>query len=146
MVSENNWKQKTLEELENEVWSDERKEETYLIRTCAQLRKKRLVDFTTEDLRIMIGQTIGLPYLIPLALDVLYSNVLAAGDFYEGDLLVAVLKSDETYWQHEKKQWQRVIVLIEKNRNMLSITHIAPVIKKGWIEAYDAFVKIYPKK
>ncbi|MDF7820499.1 contact-dependent growth inhibition system immunity protein [Runella sp. MFBS21] len=130
MGAENNWKQRTLEELENEVWSDEMKEETYLIQTCAQLRKKRLVDFTTEDLRIMIGQRIGLLYLIPLALEVLHSNVLAAGDFYEGDLLVSVLRSDETYWQREKKQWQRVIALIEKNRNILSITHIAPVIEK----------------
>ena len=52
---------KTLEYLENEIWSSQH-DNSYLVRTCNLLRKKQLQDFTTEDLRIMIGQEIGLKW------------------------------------------------------------------------------------
>ncbi len=43
----------------------------------------------------MIGQNIGVTHLLPLALSVLQANPLAAGDFYEGDLLNALIHCDE---------------------------------------------------
>lgn len=46
----------------------------------------------------MIGQDIGLPYLVPLALDILRDNPLAEGDMYEGDLLFHVVRVPEQFW------------------------------------------------
>jgi len=46
-----------------------------------------LRQFSVEDLHIMVGQSIGLPYSVPLALQHLPKNPLAEGDFYLGDLL-----------------------------------------------------------
>ena len=83
---ENNWKSKTVENLENDFWG-EPMDDSHLVLTCHRLRKKPLGDFETEDLRIMIGQNIGLKYFIPLAIDTLLDNVLAEGNLYEGDLL-----------------------------------------------------------
>ncbi len=61
MKFEPNWKDKSLENLEKQIWpASEGSEGSYLIRTCCALRKKRLKDFEVEDLRIMIGQNIGL--------------------------------------------------------------------------------------
>lgn len=66
MKFENNWKSKSLENLEKDIWSPLHKDEnSYLIQTCHKLRKKQLKDFEIEDLRIMIGQNIGLNFLIP---------------------------------------------------------------------------------
>ena len=49
----------------------------------------------------MIGQHIGLDYLMPLALEHLRADPLAEGDYYSGDLLVAVLKAGRDFWcQH----------------------------------------------
>jgi hypothetical protein len=62
------------------------------------LRRRPLNELTTEDLRLLIGQNIGLPYLLPLALEVLRDNPMAAGDFYEGDLLSAVLTRNPAIW------------------------------------------------
>jgi hypothetical protein len=42
----------------------------------------------------MIGQNIGLPWLLPLALDRLEENPWAAGDMYPGDLLTATASAD----------------------------------------------------
>lgn len=70
----------TLEELESEVWPAP-DFDSHLVVTCHQLRKKPIEDFTTEDLRIMIGQNIGLQFLMPQAITVLEGNPLADGDF-----------------------------------------------------------------
>ena len=61
--------------------------DSYLVRTCHRLRTKPIGQFGVEDLRIMIGQNIGLPYLLPLALERLEETPWAAGDMYPGDLL-----------------------------------------------------------
>ncbi|MGW3917080.1 contact-dependent growth inhibition system immunity protein [Streptomyces sp. NPDC005070] len=54
---------------------------------------------TVEDLRLLIGQDLGLAYLLPLALEVLRDDPMAEGDTYEGDLLSAVLTRSPTIWQ-----------------------------------------------
>ena len=60
-------KTKSLQQLGDHDW-DEPTFESHLVQTCHKLRRKPLEDFTVEDLRIMIGQAIGLPYLVPIAL------------------------------------------------------------------------------
>jgi CDI immunity proteins len=83
----------TLEQLEGYVWpvADY---DSYLVSTVHRLRKKLLAEFTAEDLRIMIGQGVGLPHLMPLAIEVLERKPLAEGDFYPGDLLSTVVGAD----------------------------------------------------
>lgn len=107
----------TLENLERKVWpalgADEK---SYLVITCNSLRKKPLVDFSIEDLRIMIGQNIGLKYLIPIATEKLNENILAEGDFYEGDLLTTVLKSDPEFWKANKLNHKIVCDIFKKKR------------------------------
>jgi len=89
---------KTLEELEADNWG-EPPLETHLVRTCHRLRRKPLSEFDVEDLRIMIGQQIGLPYLMPIALELLEARPLAEGDYYPGDLLSAVLGLPGEVWR-----------------------------------------------
>ena len=57
---------KTLDELEGVAWG-EPTFDSYLVTTCHRLRTKPVDEFSVEDLRIMIGQQIGLPHLVPLA-------------------------------------------------------------------------------
>jgi hypothetical protein len=63
------------------------------------LRSKALQDYTVEDLRLSIGQGIGLSWLVPLALAQLQQDLLAEGDYYPGDLLSAVSRLPASYWQ-----------------------------------------------
>ena len=117
MKLETNWQQKSLESLEKKIWpvlgSDEG---SNLIKTCNSLRKKQLQEFTTEDLRIMIGQEIGLYFLIPLAIETLTDNLFAEGDYYEGDLLKSVLDVDTKFWDDNKDYWQQLNELIKNRR------------------------------
>ena len=118
---ENNWRQKSLESLEKNTWPALSSDEgSYLIKTCNSLRKKQLQDFTTEDLRIMIGQEIGLYFLMPLAIETLTDNLFAEGDLYEGDLLKNVLDVDTTFWNNNKNYWQQLNDVIKYKRQEIA--------------------------
>lgn len=97
MKPENNWRYKTLQNLEKDDWG-EPAYNSHLVMRCHKLRRIPLNEFTVEDLRIMIGQQIGLPYLIPLALEKLGEDILAEDDHYPGDLLVNVTKVVPEFW------------------------------------------------
>ena len=90
----------TLEELENEVWPEPDFHSSLVI-NCHRLWKTPVDDFTTEDLRLMIGQGFGVRHLMPKALGILQANPLADGDLWEGDLLTAVIlavyKADDDF-------------------------------------------------
>ena len=84
-------------------------------RRCHALFRVPLGEFSDEDLRIMIGQNLGLRYLIPIALDRLQKNPWRAGDMYEGDLLAAVLRSSEGFWENTVNHSSlcRVLAVVE---------------------------------
>lgn len=120
MKLENNWRQKTLENLEKDYWRN-KDYDSHLVRRCHELRKLPLNNFTTEDLRIMIGQQISLDYLIPLALEVLTIDLFAEGDFFEGDLLKNVLAIKTQFWDNNKYYWIMLYNLIKDRRNEIDM-------------------------
>ena len=88
----------TLEQLENDVWT-ETACPSKVVESCHSFRKIPLSSLTVEQFRLLISQRIGLVYLVPLALDVLSNNILAEGDLYEGDLFTSVARLPLTFWQ-----------------------------------------------
>jgi hypothetical protein len=92
---------RTLESLEGVVWPPP-DFHSHLVNTVHRLRKKPIDEFTTEELRIVIGQGEGFKYLLPLALDILEADPLAEGDFYPGDLFVAVARNKNWLGKHRE--------------------------------------------
>lgn len=68
----------------------------------------------------MIGQEIGLNYLIPLAIEQLAQNIFAEGDMYEGDLLTNVLDIDTEYWVNNKAEWLNLYEIINTRRTEIN--------------------------
>ncbi|WHT21687.1 contact-dependent growth inhibition system immunity protein [Crossiella sp. CA-258035] len=87
-----------LTELERDDWGPPPPEASHLITRCHQLRRVPLDRLTPADLRLLIGQHIGLPHLVPLALARLRADPLLEADFYPGDLLCAVLGAGAEFW------------------------------------------------
>lgn len=140
MKVEANWGNKTLENLEKNIWPSLNNDEgSYLIKTCNALRKKQLKDFSIEELRVMIGQDIGLEYLIPMAIVVLEKDILAEGDLYEGDLLTSVLTSEKSFWKKSTDLWKITCELFEKNTQTLRDFETTWEIRKKWFECYLVF-------
>ena len=71
-----------------------------------RLRDVPLLQLTVEDLRLLIGQEIGLDHVVPIAVECVQQQPLASGDFYRGDLLVALLRLPAAFWQ-ERRDWRR---------------------------------------
>ena len=83
---------KTLDELEGVVWGPPTFDSSLVV-TCHQLRTRPLSDFTAENLRIMLGQKISVPLLLPLAIELLRRDPFTAGNLYPGDLLTVALNA-----------------------------------------------------
>ena len=103
---------KSLEELDGEDWG-EPAYDSYVVRTCHALRRKPIGDLTTEELRLAINQNIGLQWLLPLSIERLLRDQFISGDFFEGDLLKAILTVPGTVWERHR-DWQRDVHLIAK--------------------------------
>ncbi len=102
---------KSIEQLENDFWKDN-DPPTRLVEKCSQLRKIPIQNLTIEQIRLLIGQNIGLPFLIPKTIYILKSNIFAEGDLYEGDLLKSVLDIKEDFWESHldlKSQLRKIV-------------------------------------
>lgn len=102
----------TIEQLERDVWPDPGPDATFLVRCCTELRRKPLSEFTVEDLRVLLGQEIGVAALLPLAVGVLLRDPLAEGDHYPGDLLATVLRLPESAWSGRGGERRRLAVVL----------------------------------
>ena len=78
------------------------------------LRKLPLDSLTEEHMWILIRQSIGLDYLVLLAIEKLEENPLLKSRRTEGDLLSAVLCADALVWKRNPHYRQRVTKLWSK--------------------------------
>ena len=140
MKNENNWKHKSLSSLlKSDTPKFNTEDESYLLKTCRNLIKKPIIEFTIEDLRILISQSIGLNYLIQIAIEKLETNILSEGDFYEGDLLKSVLTSDENYWKVNLTEWHKMCKIFTENIELLKNFDTSWSIKKDWFDGFEKF-------
>ncbi|MGW0569603.1 contact-dependent growth inhibition system immunity protein [Streptomyces tauricus] len=93
---------RSLEELERERWPTPSAGASRLITTAHALRRRPIGELTVEDMRLLIGQDVGLAFLLPLALEVLGDDPMAEGAMYEGDLLSAVLTRSPAVWKEAR--------------------------------------------
>lgn len=108
--------QKSLEELEQQNLGDPATAPTNLVKRCIELSKVPINTFTLSDLRLMIGQQIGLSFLIPIAIEKLQVNIFVEADYYEGDLLSNVLSVDIKFWKDNQRYWTQLNHLISDKK------------------------------
>jgi hypothetical protein len=102
---------KTLEELEGERWPPP-EVETSLAQTVHRLRRVPVSQFGPDDLRIMIGQGVGLPHLVPKALALLNGDPFLEADYYPGDLLMTVFQVHDAFWQPVPDLRRRAVAVL----------------------------------
>jgi hypothetical protein len=71
---------------------------------CIRLQKIPLHELSDADVRLLVGQGIGLKYLVPKALGRLVVEPLLQTDYYAGDLLSALLRIQQEYWIERPKE------------------------------------------
>jgi hypothetical protein len=106
----------TLTDLEGKDWGPPTAD-SHLVTECHRLRHVPLKDLTIEDLRMLIGQGIGLTFLVPLAIDRLDENPWVEGHMYPGDLLKAVATVPPAFWEENRElvpRFQSVLDEVER--------------------------------
>ncbi|MEU5325028.1 contact-dependent growth inhibition system immunity protein [Streptomyces parvus] len=109
---------KTIEQLEGIEWPDPPSDGTGLVKAVHNLRKRPINLLTAWDMSRLIGQDVGIPWLLPVALEHLRETATdqPTGGFYDDDLLTAVLTRQSPVWQ-PNPQWatdlKEIISLLE---------------------------------
>ena len=110
---ENNWKQKSIENLEKEFWGQSPNDSTPLMEKIHRLRTVQIERLDAKDLRLLIGQNVGLRFLIPAALEILGHNIFVDSELYQGDLLQSVMKVADDFWMNNKELKAQLDTLLE---------------------------------
>ncbi|WP_141693588.1 contact-dependent growth inhibition system immunity protein [Streptomyces sp. PTY087I2] len=109
---------RTIEQLEGIEWPDPPSDGTGLVKAVHNLRKRPINLLTAWEMSRLIGQDVGIPWLLPVALEILRETATdqPLGGFYDDDLLTAVLTRRSPIWQ-SNPQWaanlKEVISLLE---------------------------------
>lgn len=75
--------------------------------------------FSLEDIRFMIGQELGIVYLLPKAFEYLEKDIFLEVSYYEGDLLSVVLKLPSKFWKNNPVERDKVLNLLRLNQNRI---------------------------
>ena len=102
----------TIQELEG-VDYGEPTYNSFVVTNTHRLRRVPIKRFALDDLRFIIGQSEGLPWLMPRALAHLARHPLAGGRWhYRGSLLNAVISVPDAFWQAQPLWRAQVSVII----------------------------------
>lgn len=75
--------------------------------------------FSLEDIRFMIGQELGIVYLLPKAFEYLEKDIFLDASYYEGDLLSVVLKLPSKFWKNNPVERDKVLNLLRLNQDRI---------------------------
>jgi hypothetical protein len=133
---------KSLQQLGWQDWG-EAAYDSHIVTECHRLRRVPLGEYRAEDLRITIGQNLGLEYLVPLALEQLQEDPFTEGTYFPGDLLVSVLGANGEFWQAHPGLREQVAAVAER---AISLFPIVPDIARQTVtnavtRAYKEFRK-----
>lgn len=106
---------RSIEELENDYWSKPTFD-TYVITTCHNARRKPIKYLSNEEIRCLIGQKIGLRFLLPIAVDILKNEPFIDITYFEGDLLLTLLRLNISDWEYNQNELKLFNILIQDNR------------------------------
>ena len=106
----------TIERLEGKVWS-EPEFQSSLVLTAHALRKKPLDELTPQDLRVAFKEDVGADFLKQRVIHVLEDDP-ASGDLFDGDLVLAVLRSRQ--FRSDEEFRKKIAVIAD--RALLDVT------------------------
>lgn len=102
---------------------------------------KRIIDFETEDLRLLIGQNEHLDICVPLALNKLSTDPMIEGDYYSGDLLKNLLNVRDFFWNNNKTLKHEFLTILENNIDYIENFDVSDEIKIEILSSIEKFKK-----
>jgi hypothetical protein len=104
---------RSIAELEGIEWAISEVDAGPMHRRCMRLRKIPISSLSPGDLRVLIGQDIGLVFLMPLAIEMLERSPLMEAEYFNGDLLCVVLGVEAGFYRKHPSMTARVKKLLD---------------------------------
>lgn len=79
----------------------------------SKLATKPLRRLQLKDIYLLIHHSIGLEYVLPVAVDRLAQAPWLVAHRHPGDLLVAVMEADSRFWRENYELWAAMIPILE---------------------------------
>ena len=102
----------TLNILENNGKKMSIEYDSSLVRNVVAAYDKQIKDLTDADLRVLVGQKMGLEFIIHRVIKRFKVNLFADCDLYEGVLLKNVLEIPDIFWQKNKNEYLEILQII----------------------------------
>ena len=116
---------KSIEELTGE-YLGEPKFKSYVVITSTKAVKKPIKDLTTEEIRLLIGQRLGVKYLLHRAVLIVEKDPLICASLYEGDLMHVLLELEPEEWAENELDYSLFKRIVSKHKAELLETLISP--------------------
>ena len=104
--------ERSLDDIESADWGDAPSDASTMVARIHELRRIPIGRLSADDVRLLIGQKVGVHALLPIAVEHLSREPLLAATFYPGDLLRAVLRIPKAYWEQEAGLLERLRLLV----------------------------------
>lgn len=134
---------KSIEQLENDFWKDQSSYVSSVVQRCHEVRKIPLKDLSIEDVRVLISQNMSLEISVPLAIDELKKNILVEAEFYPGDLLFGIVKSNKDFWLNQPELWNVVTELLIVNYDRITRLQLGRELERDWQKSLPAFLRYH---
>lgn len=105
---------KSLQELDGLDWGDPETAKTPMIGRVLALRRKPLAELTNGEVRLAIGQKVGFPFVLELAIKRLRADPLIESEYYPGDILAALVRLEEEDWEDRDDLRADLVVLFRQ--------------------------------
>jgi hypothetical protein len=102
----------TIESIEQDGWPGLDEGATDLVRRVHALRRTPVADLSPDDLRVLLGQRVGVAVVLPIALERVAADPLLEGDYYPGDVLNALLGLGREFWGEHPVERARLVDVI----------------------------------
>ena len=112
---------KSIENLEKARWEPPDPNASEVALRCHELRRKAIEELDVSDIRLLIGQDIGLQFLIPIALKLLETDPLVECEHYKGDLLAVVLRANPNYFADNAGERSSLIEVIDFAKSKINL-------------------------
>jgi hypothetical protein len=129
---------RSVEELEGLRWPVPPADSTPMVRNVYELRRRPVATLEPHELARLIGQDVGLRWLLPLAVEILRSTApkRAEGDWFDDDLLYAVVTRKPEAWAAAPEPAH------ELRETVAALTDVSRHVRQD----IDAFLAALPKE
>ncbi|WP_299535504.1 contact-dependent growth inhibition system immunity protein [Ulvibacterium sp.] len=111
--------EKSIQEIENNYWTDLSEYPTSLVERCHTYRKIKVKDLQIHQINTLLIQDIGSDILIPLVLKRMEQNITEE-DEYDGSCFFRSMNYfNSAIWARNPQYYMRLIEIIKDNKNKI---------------------------